>query len=40
MTMAYILAVNPDILGAAGMNRHGVFVATVLSKLVCVIKNL
>lgn len=31
MTMAYILAVNPDILGAAGMNRHGVFVATVLS---------
>ncbi len=31
MTMAYILAVNPDILGAAGMNKHGVFVATVLS---------
>ena len=31
MTMAYILAVNPNILGAAGMNRHGVFVATVLS---------
>lgn len=31
MTMAYILAVNPDILGAAGMNRHGVFVATALS---------
>ena len=31
MTMAYILAVNPDILGAAGMNRHGVFVATILS---------
>lgn len=31
MTMAYILAVNPDILSAAGMNRHGVFVATVLS---------
>lgn len=34
MTMAYILAVNPDILGAAGMNRHGVFVATVLSAVI------
>ena len=31
MTMAYILAVNPDILGAAGMNKNGVFVATILS---------
>lgn len=31
MTMAYILAVNPNILGAAGMNKQGVFVATILS---------
>ena len=30
MTMAYILAVNPDILGAAGMDRGAVFVATSL----------
>lgn len=30
MTMAYILAVNPDILGAAGMDRGAVFVATAL----------
>lgn len=34
MTMAYILAVNPDILSAAGMNRQGVFVATVLSSII------
>ena len=34
MTMAYILAVNPDILSAAGMNRHGVFVATILSAVI------
>ena len=33
MTMAYILAVNPNILGAAGMNRQGVFVATILSAI-------
>lgn len=31
MTMAYILAVNPNILSDAGMNRHGVFVATILA---------
>lgn len=30
MTMAYILAVNPDILGAAGMDRGAVFAATAL----------
>ena len=31
MTMAYILAVNPDILSAAGMDKHGVFVATAIA---------
>ncbi|MBR1837388.1 MAG: NCS2 family permease [Kiritimatiellae bacterium] len=31
MTMAYILAVNPSILSAAGMPRGGVFVATALA---------
>lgn len=34
MTMAYILAVNPDILSAAGMNKNGVFVATILSAVI------
>jgi adenine/guanine/hypoxanthine permease len=34
MTMAYILAVNPDILGASGMDKGGVFTATVLSSLI------
>ena len=34
MTMAYILAVNPDILSAAGMDKHGVFVATVLASVI------
>ncbi len=31
MTMAYILAVNPNILGAAGMDAGSVFTATALS---------
>ena len=31
LAMAYILAVNPDMLGATGMNPHGVFTATALS---------
>jgi adenine/guanine/hypoxanthine permease len=31
MTMAYILAVNPDILSAAGMDKNAVFTATALS---------
>lgn len=31
MTMAYILAVNPDILSAAGMDRGAVFTATALA---------
>ncbi|PIE79306.1 MAG: guanine permease [Chloroflexi bacterium] len=33
MTMAYILAVNPGILSAAGMDFSGVFTATALSAL-------
>ena len=31
MTMAYILAVNPNVLSAAGMDRGAVFTATVLA---------
>ena len=31
MTMAYILAVNPNILSASGMDRGAVFTATALS---------
>lgn len=31
MTMAYILAVNPDIMSAAGMDKGAVFTATVLA---------
>jgi len=31
MTMAYILAVNPDILSVAGMDKNAVFTATVLA---------
>lgn len=34
MTMAYILAVNPNILSAAGMNANGVFIATALASCV------
>jgi len=34
MTMAYILAVNPDILSAAGMDKNAVFTATALSAVV------
>ena len=34
MTMAYILAVNPNILSATGMNSNGVFIATALSAFV------
>lgn len=34
LTMAYILAVNPDILSAAGMDRGAVFAATALSACV------
>lgn len=34
MTMAYILAVNPNILGAAGMDSGAVFTATALASLI------
>jgi AGZA family xanthine/uracil permease-like MFS transporter len=34
MTMAYILAVNPGILSAAGMDQSAVFTATALSALI------
>ena len=34
MTMAYILAVNPNILSATGMDRGAVFTATALASLV------
>lgn len=34
MTMAYILAVNPNILSVAGMDRHGVFVATIIASVI------
>jgi len=34
MTMAYILAVNPDFLGAAGMDKNAVFTATALSSVI------
>lgn len=34
MTMAYILAVNPDILSATGMDKNAVFTATALSAVV------
>ena len=37
MTMAYILAVNPQILGDAGMNSHGVFVATIISSVIATV---
>ena len=34
MTMAYILAVNPNILSAAGMDRGSVFTATALASFI------
>ncbi len=34
LAMAYILFVNPDILGAAGMDQGAVFVATALAAMV------
>lgn len=34
MTMAYILAVNPDILSAAGMDKGAVFTATAIASLI------
>ncbi len=37
MAMAYILAVNPSILGDAGMDRGAVFTATVLASLLATV---
>ena len=34
MTMAYILAVNPDVLSATGMDKNALFTATALSALI------
>ena len=34
MTMAYIIAVNPSILGDAGMNPHAVLIATCLASMI------
>ena len=34
MTMAYILAVNPDILSAAGMDKQAVLLATALASFI------
>ena len=34
MTMAYILAVNPDILSKTGMDKHAVFAATAISSVI------
>jgi adenine/guanine/hypoxanthine permease len=34
MTMAYILAVNPDILSVTGMDKNAVFTATALSAMI------
>ncbi len=34
MTMAYILAVNPDILSATGMDKHALFTSTALSAII------
>lgn len=34
MTMAYILAVNPDLLSATGMNKEAVLIATALASFV------
>ncbi len=36
MTMAYILAVNPYILSAAGMDKDGVFTATAISSFIAI----
>lgn len=37
MTMAYILAVNPDILSNTGMDKNAVFTATALSALIATV---
>jgi adenine/guanine/hypoxanthine permease len=37
MTMAYILAVNPLILGSTGMDKNAVFTATALSSFIAIV---
>lgn len=37
MTMSYILAVNPAILGDAGMDKGGVFTATILASVIAIL---
>jgi AGZA family xanthine/uracil permease-like MFS transporter len=37
MTMSYILAVNPQILGDAGMDKGGVFTATILASIIAIL---
>lgn len=39
LTMSYILAVNPEILGQAGMDKGAVFTATALSSVVADVGN-
>ena len=34
MTMAYILAVNPNILGVSGMDKNAILIATCLASFV------
>lgn len=37
MTMSYILAVNPQILGDAGMNKGAVFTATIIASIIAIL---
>ena len=37
MTMSYILAVNPAILSEAGMDKGGVFTATILASVIATV---
>ncbi len=37
MTMAYILAVNPDILSATGMDKNGIFSATIIASVIATV---
>lgn len=37
MTMSYILAVNPQILGDAGMDKGAVFTATIISSIISIL---
>ncbi|MDY6065979.1 MAG: NCS2 family permease [Finegoldia sp.] len=37
MTMSYILAVNPDLLSQAGMDKGGVFTASIISSIIAML---